>query len=356
MDDVYETIENVAEKIKIDFINNEEEPKTITLLYAFSSTGKTRISRILSDEENSENICFNSFITDLFVWDNKNLVMNIPKDCWIVKFINEQGIENQIKDNFRELVTSKVEPRFELKDGKIMFDIPTGDNNIKTGIKISKGEESLFIWSVFYTILTIAIEELNMSEENRSTDIFNDLQYIIIDDPISSIDDSKIITMALQLIETINSSKSNLKFFITTHLALFYNVIYSNYRKSRAFIPIVLTKRDNQFYLRNQSKDTSFGYHLTVKQEIERAIENDDIRKYHFNLFRNLIEKTSNFLGYKEWTSCIIGNRKKEFIKKVNLYSHSRLIDWEYKQLAEEDKDLFKEIFNNFKREFKWEE
>ncbi|MBR6688589.1 MAG: anticodon nuclease [Clostridia bacterium] len=355
MNDVYDTIETVAEGIKTNLINKEDK-KSITLLYAFSSTGKTRISRILSDEENNDNICFNSFITDLFVWDNENFVINIPKDCWIVKFINEQGIENQIKDNFRELVTSKVEPRFELNEGKIKFDIPTGDNNVETGIKISKGEESLFIWSVFYTILTIVIEELNMSKDNRSTDVFNNLQYVIIDDPISSIDDSKIVTMALQLIEAINSSKSNLKFFITTHLALFYNVIYSNYRKSKDFNSIVLTKKDNQFYLTNQSKDTPFGYHLTLKQEIERAIENDDIRKYHYNLFRNLIEKTSNFLGYKEWTNCIAGNRKTEFIKKINLYSHSRLIDWEYKQLPEEDKELFKEVYNSFKKEYKWEE
>lgn len=353
MDDVYDRIENVAEKIKKDLIN--EEKKKIILLYAFSSTGKTRISRILSDEENNESICFNSFFTDLFSWDNENFVLNIPKDCWIVNFINEQGIDNQIKDNFKELVTSKVEPRFELNEGKIMFDIPTGDSNVEKGIKISKGEESLFIWSVFYTILTVIIEELNMEKSDRSTVDYNAIQYIIIDDPISSIDDSKIITMALQLIEVINSSKSNLKFFITTHLALFYNVIYSNYRKSKEFIPMVLNKRDNQFYLINQSKDTPFGYHLTVKQEIERAIESDDIRKYHFNLFRNLIEKTSNFLGYKEWTNCIIGNQKQEFIKKINLYSHSRLIDLEYKELAEEDKELFKEMFYNFKKEFKWE-
>ena len=112
---------------------------------------------------------------------------------------------------------------------------------------------------------------------------------------------------------------------------------------------MVLNKRDNQFYLINQSKDTPFGYHLTVKQEIENAIKNNDIKKYHYNLFRSLIEKTSNFLGYKEWTKCIIGNQK------INLYSHSRLIDLEYKELTEEDKELFKEMFCNFKKEFKWE-
>lgn len=213
MDDVFQTIEEVAEKIKVSLAESKDNKKSVMLLYAFSSTGKTRISRLLSDEENSENICFNSFITDMFVWDNENFVLNISKNSWIVKFIIDQGLENEITNNFRDLVTSKVEPRFELDEGKITFEIPTGDN-IEKGIKISKGEESLFIWSVFYTVLTSAVEELNMSEDNRSTDLFNNLQYIIIDDPISSIDDSKIITMAIKLIETINNSKSGLNFLL----------------------------------------------------------------------------------------------------------------------------------------------
>lgn len=197
-----------------------------------------------------------------------------------------------------------------------------------------------------------------MSEDDRSTHVFDELQYVIIDDPISSIDDSKIITMALQLIEAINSSKGGLNFFITTHLGLFYNVLYNNYRKNDKinFDSFILSKQDNKYYLKNQSTDTPFGYHLTVKTEIERAIEDNEIRKYHFNLFRGLIEKTTGFLGYKQWTDCIIGTRKTEFIKKINLYSHSRLIDLEYKELPEEDKELFKEMFYNFKKEFRWGE
>lgn len=116
-----------------------------------------------------------------------------------------------------------------------------------------------------------------------------------------------------------------------------------------------MTKKiDNTFSLEDKSKDAPFGYHLIIKSEIENSIKDNTIRKYHFNLFRNLIEKTSSFLGYSEWTDCIIGDRKKEFIKKLNLYSHSKLVDLEYKELPEEDKELFKEVYNIFNKEFKW--
>lgn len=62
----------------------------------------------------------------------------------------------------------------------------------------------MLIWSVFYTVLKTAIDALNtIKVEDRSTSVFDDLECIIIDDPVSSIDDTKIITMAIKLIEAI---------------------------------------------------------------------------------------------------------------------------------------------------------
>ena len=93
----------------------------------------------------------------------------------------------------------------------------------------------MLIWSVFYTVLETAIDALNTPEvDNRSTQAFNDLQYIIIDDPVSSIDDTKIITMAIKLIEAIKLYQGNtVKFLITTHHALFYNVLVNSFDRMR---------------------------------------------------------------------------------------------------------------------------
>ena len=84
--------------------------------------------------------------------------------------------------------------------GEITFSLPTGDEGAIENIKISKGEESIFIWSVFFVLMETIIAELNIDEiSDRSTEEFNTIQYIFIDDPISSLDDNHAIDIALKL-------------------------------------------------------------------------------------------------------------------------------------------------------------
>ena len=288
------------------------------------------------------------------------IIFKINPSCWLVEFIKEQGLENQIIENFTSVINSKVEPSFELDRGEIIFSIASGDSDYDKGIKISKGEESVFIWSIFYTILETAIDTLNMEKNDRFTEFFDNLEYVIIDDPVSSIDDSKIISIAMMLIKVIDKYKNNsnhkLKFLITTHHALFYNVIYNQYRKNKEynFKPFILKKKNKIYELKNQKIDSPFGYHLMVKEEIERAIQEEDIQKYHFNLFRSLLEKTANFMGYSNWADCIENDKKQEFIRIINLYSHSRLSDIEYRELTYDDKELFIDTYNKFVKDFKW--
>ena len=203
----YNSIEAVAKKIK-DSLNLNNQKKNISILYAFNATGKTRLSTTLIDEmDNDKTLCYNAFVEDLFTWDNDKFIFKINPYCWLVEFIEEQGLENQIIENFTSIINSKVEPSFELNRGEIIFNIATGDSDYDRGIKISKGEESVFIWSIFYTILENAIDTLNMKKDDRSTDFFNNLEYVIVDDPVSSIDDSKIISIAMMLIEVIDKYK-----------------------------------------------------------------------------------------------------------------------------------------------------
>jgi len=174
----------------------------------------------------------------------------------------------------------------------------------------------MFIWSIFYTILELAIEQLILPEGKRSINIFNDLDYIIIDDPVSSIDDTRIITLAIKIIELVkvnpildkiekkrkelntqefsrdyiksslegfrnelleNDEEIKLKFLITTHHALFYNVLYNSFyrfKKSEAKKYFnILSKDDNNILeIKNQNDGSPFGYHLLIKEEIQKAI------------------------------------------------------------------------------------
>lgn len=356
------SIEKLATAIKRKLGRATTQTKII-VLYAFNATGKTRLTGLLNDTEGEclKVLCYNPFLEDMFRWDNDNYILTFSPNSWFVELVNEQGLEKDIIDNFKSIVSSKIEPLFDFKAGKVTFSVPTGGDSSVNNIKISKGEESMLIWSIFYTILETAADALDTDEANRTTQVFNGLQYIIIDDPVSSIDDTKIITMAVKLIETIKLLKnSTVKILITTHHALFYNVAVSSLKKVKRknkniFRSFSLSQNNYTYKLSGQS-EAPFSYHLSVKKMIQDAISGDSLERYHFNLFRNLLEKTANFLGYNDWVDCVVGDKRQEFIKLLNLYSHSRLSDLESREISFQDKTIFQETFNDFNANFKWKQ
>ena len=68
-----------------------------------------------------------------------------------------------------------------------------------------------------------------------------------------------------------------------------------------------------------QTSDSPFAYHNLIFNEIYNAIQRNDIQKYHFNLFRALLEKTANFLGYSDYWSALLdeSENKKIFVKQL---------------------------------------
>jgi hypothetical protein len=346
---------SIVEKAKGIVAKNK---KKIVALYAFNSTGKTRLSNefeLLNNEEGEEYkykvLCYNAFLEDLFKWDNENYILSFEKKSWVALLIEEEGLEGKIIDNFNTIVTSKIEPSFNLKKGEITFNIASGDNENTENIKCSKSEESILIWSIFFTALESVIEILNDEKENRTTSKFNDLEYVIIDDPVSSIDDTKIISMAVKLVETINSSTNkDVKFFVATHHALYYNILHNAFRRNKdcKYIGYILSKNNAVLELMDQKNDTPFAYHLLVMDEIIKAIDTNNIQKFHFNLFRSLLEKTANFLGYTNFENCIAETKRAAFKKVLHLHSHGKLSELESSNVSNENKELFKETFNEF--------
>ena len=362
MSENFNTIDNVAIKIKSQ-LDSSSEKKKIVILYAFNGVGKTRLSRIMQERNGMGEdsgviraLSYNALFEDLFVWDNIEYILKFDPNNEIITYILDQGLGNKISDNFQKLTQSKIFPSDDFGSGHITFSFSPGDDRNEENIKISRGEESLFIWSVFYTVFEDAILVLNTPQENRETEIFNGLEYIVIDDPVSSIDDTKIITMALELIGVINSSAGpNLKILVTTHHALFFNVMcneYSRHKEFKSFTQL-LSKNITGYKLENQG-DTPFAYHIAVKEEIKKAIDDEVLKKYHFNLFRGLLEKTATFLGYNNWSDCVEGEEKKEILRLVNLYSHGKLSDLESTYFPDEHKDIFKKAFSTFIGTYKW--
>ena len=224
------SIEDIAEELKT---NN----KRVQLIYAFNGTGKTRLSRAfkesleveggsdevgeeISDLSRKSIIYYNAFTEDLFFWDNdlsndENRKLKIHPNAFTKWVLNEQGQAPTIIENFQRLTNSNIEPRFSPDFLEIDFVI-RGDESF-TNIKISKGEESNLIWCIFYSFLCLIEEELSSPEDERSTSDFNNLEYVFIDDPVSSLDDNHLITLAVDVARLIKSSSSRLKFIITTH-------------------------------------------------------------------------------------------------------------------------------------------
>ena len=350
-------LEDVYEKIKNDLDISIEKIK-VDLLYAFNGTGKTRLSRLFTDLLEDKVLCFNSMFQDEFSWDNSKSILVFNKNSWIASFIKNQGLENTIENNFQVFCGDNVEASLDSEMGIIEFNAKTSEG-IAKNIKISKAEESIFIWSVFYTFIDSMIYELNETEDNRSTDIFNSIEYLIIDDPVSSIDDIKILNIAVKIFDLIerfnNISSKKPSILITTHHALFYNSIYNLFNRANyiSFKSYILDKKNYNYSL-NKKGDSPFGYHLILVDKIKKAIDNSELEKIHFNMFRILLEKTANYFGYKKYDECLPEKEyKKEIIKLISLYSHGSLPEFEYSELTDHEKEMFTDAYNDFVNYYK---
>ena len=340
--------------------------KKVQLIYAFNGVGKTRLSRAFkelvspksTDDESEEHkikvLYYNAFTEDLFYWDNdlyedrtRKLIIH-PNGFtnWILK---EQGQENNILRHFQHYTSDKLTPRLNEEYNEITFSIDGGNENVIENIKISKGEESCLIWCVFYSLLEQVIEVLNVAEEtDRETDQFNNLQYVFIDDPVSSLDENHLIELAVNIAELIKSSQSELKFVISTHNPLFYNVLYNEFNNSdkrygykpKHSIKYRLEKmNDGTYFLVEQSADSPFSYHLFLLAELERAIKSGDIKKYHYNFLRQILEKTSTFLGYTGWKELLPHDAREAYYNRIiNLCSHGKHSGEETSLIDDNDK------------------
>lgn len=360
--------------------------KKVQLIYAFNGVGKTRLSRefkeLISPKDSSEEsqeekikvLYYNAFTEDLFYWDNdldedKNRKLIIHPNSFTDWVFKVQGQENNVLKHFQHYTNDKLTPLFNeeyaVKDkdnrvvtvraySEIKFSLERGNDERIDNIKISKGEESCLIWCVFYSLLGQVVEVLNIADKtDRDTDQFDDLEYIFIDDPVSSLDENHLIELAVNIAELIKDSKSDLKFIITTHNPLFYNVLYNELcnadkeadGKTKKSMKQRLEKLEDGTYVLHDSNDSPFSYHLFLLSELEKATNSgqDCIQKYHFNFLRNILEKTATFLGYKQWKELLPHDAREAYYNRIiNLCSHSKHNGEEVSIVHENDKRVLR--------------
>ena len=340
--------------------------KKVNLIYAFNGSGKTRLSRAFKyliepknhDEEDESTkrkiLYFNAFTEDLFYWDNDILndaepKLKIQPNSFIRWLIKDQGDEGKVIGKFHHYCDEKLMPKFDIENNQITFSFARGDDTPEENIKLSKGEESNFVWSIFHTLIEQVVAELNISEPTeRSTNEFDELKYIFIDDPVSSLDENHLIQLAVDLAKLIKDTQSEIKFIITTHNPLFYNVLYNEIGNKACYM--LRRNEDETFELEEKdgSSNKSFSYHLFLKKLLE-DIEAKDIQKYHFILLRNLYEKTANFLGYSGWSNLLPNDDAKQsyYSRIINFTSHSTLSNEGVAEPTDAEKNIIKYLLEH---------
>jgi hypothetical protein len=381
---------NTSRTVKKNITKQIEETKVVPkvqLIYAFNGTGKTRLSREFKkliapksddDDDGQQSelaqkkiLYYSAFTEDLFYWDNDlehdaEPKLKIHSNAFTKWVLQEQGQDRNVTGIFQHYTNEKLTPSFneeyfiEDKDGvktkveaysEVTFSFERGNEQREENIKISKGEESNFIWSMFYSLIKQMISELNIAEvENRSTNAFNNLEYVFIDDPVSSLDENHLIELAVDLAHLIKSSDSDVKFIVSTHNTLFYNVLYNELKHKTCYM--LERHEDGTFELIEKQGDSnqSFSYHLNIKQILEQAINDKQIQKYHFSLLRNLYEKTANFLGYPNWSDLLdtaTGDKQGYLKRIIQFTSHSTLSNEAVAEPSPQEKETVSLLLDN---------
>lgn len=384
------TLKEIAKQIK-------DTNKKAQLIYAFNGVGKTRLSRefialIAPKDSNDEFddgagpdelarnkiLYYNAFTEDLFYWNNDleqdaEPKLKIQPNSFTNWMLKDQGQDVNIISNFQYYTNKALTPHFNqeyMRDendqsskveafSEVRFSFERGNEERSEYVKISKGEESLFIWSIFYTLIDQVISVLNnvVEPDDRETNEFDQLKYIFVDDPVSSLDENRLIELAVDLAHLIKTSESEIRFIITTHNPLYYNVLHNELNrnegsyKGKWFGKYRMEKHeDGTYQLEDQPNDSPFSYHLYLKSELEKAIEAGQLSKYHFNFLRNILEKTSTFLGYKNWGDLLPKNtdgRPNPYETRIiNISSHSKHAGEEIAELTEDDKRVLLYLVN----------
>ena len=339
------TLTEIAQQLK-------DANRKVQLIYAFNGTGKTRLSREFKqliapkgdgdDSPSSEladkkMLYYSAFTEDLFYWDNDlgldaEPKLKIQPNAFTKWVLEEQGQDQSITATFQRYTSEKLTPQFSADFSSVSFSFERGNNQQEPHIKISKGEESNFIWSVFNALLEQVISELNIAEAaDRSTDVFNNLTYVFVDDPVSSLDENHLIELAVNLAGLVKSSQSDLKFIITTHSPLFYNVLHNELdlsKKGKNEGCYLLDRHEDGTFdltVKHGDSNKSFSYHLHLLRTIEQAIADSKVERFHFTLLRNLYEKTASFLGYPKWSEILPDDKQLYLSRIINFTSHSTL-------------------------------
>ena len=337
------------------------------LLFAYNGTGKTRLSMEFKEvgkrkkDRDRDTLYFNAYTEDLFSWDNdlaadSDRFLKFNEDSQFFAGFKQLALEERIEsylvryadftfnieyDQWRVSFSKEADnPKYHPNNGepqKITLD----------NIKISRGEENIFIWCIYLSICELVID---------GEQAYDWVRYFYIDDPISSLDDNNAIAVATDLATLLKKDDNKIKSVISSHHGLFFNVMCNELKKKAHKKYFLHPVKDDGSYSLQATDDTPFFHHVAMLSDIQKAAASGDLYTHHFNVLRSILEKTATFFGFKDFSECIHGvDDEVLFARALNLLSHGKYSAFEPVEMGEDNKQLFRNILNGFLERYKFD-
>lgn len=339
--------------------------ENIILIFAFNGTGKTRLSveyKNYTKQHNDDDhagVYYNAYSEDLFMWDNdvENTGNEIRLNI-IPSSLNQY--HSSIDENSVREKLSIYKPKFDFKFNtfadssmgieSISFYAKTNaeiDN--ENQIKISRGEEHIFIWCFFLALFDVQ----GWTGQQNS--------HFFIDDPVSSLDEHNIFITASTMMDLIDEHYEQRKIIVTTHHVGFFSILSDWLRKGekasrykKQIKQYILKKENTLLQLLTCDKDV-FMYHLELLQILQKAIDENKLYAYHFAILRQVLENISSFLGVGRTSYVLeqIGIDDTNTVTRiVNTLSHKTVFRYEMKEMVPDNVELFTDIFNKIQKKY----
>lgn len=361
------------------------------LLYAYNGTGKTRLSMAFKDagkkrisrpfrvgdhvnqpltitEKVGDTLYFNAFTEDLFSWDN-----DLKNDSERRLHINA---DSKFLIGLKDLALEERIGYYLGRYADFLFDIDYDKWTISfrkddaIHIKVSRGEENIFIWCVFMAICERVID---------GAESYQWVKYLYIDDPITSLDDNNAIAVASDLAKLLRKAKGRtrpeavvadgpaegenaqrmvaapIKAVVSSHHALFFNVVCNELKKDAHKKYFLHRPERGTTYTLRATDDTPFFHHVAMLAEVQKAAGNGKLYTYHFNMLRSILEKTATFFGHDDFSACIQGfDDTERYARALNLLSHGKYDIYQPMAMVDDNKRLFRQILDAFLGRYKF--
>lgn len=338
--------------------------ENIVLIYAFNATGKTRLSVAYKNEtKNPEDgqhagVYYNAFSEDLFVWDNDEendgadirLVIRRSSLNQFHSFLYENA--NAVLDKLAMYAPKYVfefSPHEDLEEGieSIRFFV---DENEQCPIKLSRGEERIFVWCFFLALLEV--------------DGWADVQdaHIFIDDPVSSLDEHNIYVTAETIFQQIERHYLKKRMIVTTHHIGLFSILADRLMKGvksdryKNLTKLYILNNVDGAHSLDTPKNGVFLFHLHVLEMLAEA-NRSELYVHHMVMLRQVLENIASFLGKGNigYALTEIGVEDVENATNViNSLSHKDAYYFQSNLMPPAVQKVFREVFGKLLEKYKF--